>query len=428
MLTAGCHRDHSLYEPLFDVFEYQSAADTIGRSSVTVVRDPTSGDGRMMTVSEFLDYRDASSPLEKVEPRLRAFALAERLADIPYPNLTPVYLRDRVTPLFFETFPDGRIWYVARNDATWGAFLKRQLRFAEKHRPDARLSPPDGREVQPFSGLPPDALPYYAVVWLATTLFPHVLFAVAPVIGGFFLLFPSPIPQYDGWGDTTTLRTVTEGQLAHVYGDRREPTSAARSVVPEAELDGNAVNQYTEWWVQAVSRTWGRLVECRNDRTLMLAGLTLNRMLVEATLINTSFTHFQRKVGFFQVLDKAAALVAAARGKVGQRSEVEIWQELVSRTFIRARLAPFIARIPGCGRLLEMLTSGLLDSLQFDKLRPRVLRAYRNSAHGYNIRQAATLLRHGEPIDNDLPDLATAIVLYLVGSRVLDGLKKVELP
>jgi len=430
VLNAECYADPTVYESLLQPFHYAVAEEMLNNPGVTLISPKDTAEARQMSALQFLQYEDRRWPLDDVESRFRVFALASRLADSPFPNAIPVYLRDSVAPLFFKTFPQGQLWYVRHDEVLWRQCLDRQLRFRNEQRGAGRpVRPPAiGQNVQPFSNLAPDILPYVALLWLTTTMFPYVLFAIAPVMSGFFLLFPSPMPSYDGWGDTFTLRSVIEQSLGGVYGDRREPTTSQRVCVPAGALSTELVCEYAGWWLRMVGRRWERVVKSRSDRTFVIAGLTLNRLLVEATLVNTGFTHFQRKMMFFQVLDKAAALISAARGGVGQHAEVEVWQELVSRTFIRTRLLPFVKTVPGAGAILERVLDRSLDSLRFDKLTPRVLRAYRNSAHGYNIRQADVLFRHDEQIDNDLPDLATPLVLYLVASRGLDGLNGVALP
>ena len=79
VLTAGCYRDRSLYEPILDNFHYKTASKTLNDSSVTA-SDPTSGKARTMTVWEYLAADDQRFPLAEVEPRLRVFALADRLS------------------------------------------------------------------------------------------------------------------------------------------------------------------------------------------------------------------------------------------------------------------------------------------------------------------------------------------------------------
>jgi hypothetical protein len=278
-------------------------------------------------------------------------------------------------------------------------------------------------DIQPFSGLDLGSLPYHALLWFSTVFFPNILFAISPQSRGFFLFFPRPVPRFLGTGDEQNLLGLMISHLDHVYSDWRNPTEWPRSLTSPELLTSEAVSSLLEWWIFRVSEVWKQFTSYHDPQDALIVGLTLSRILVESTLIYISLNNFERKLLFFQVLDKVSSILAAARNQ-SSNAEAGIWRELVSRTFIRERLKPFATKLPGS--LSDFFSSNmdwLLQNLHKDDLKPSVLRAYRNSVHGYKIHDAMVLLKHGKPIENDIPDLGSLLILYLFGSKVLSPLK-----
>ena len=406
------YTDRAAYNCLIDDFQYRE--DDSHRVSVSLPDD--------RTVSTFqyyeqhsLDHYRRKWPLD-----VRHFGYAKSLDDILYGNSAPAVIRDCLAPKYFSDYPSGRIVYVAyRREALHSAWAI-DNQTAEKLKLSAAYAGP-----QPFSGLGMDSLPYHALVWFSTLFFPHVLFAVKAPYTGFLLFFTGKPVKYDGWGDGLRLSSLIFDELSHVFGDDRNPGRDQRYVFPNEPLDISSTMSLLTWWIAAVSKRMDNLLSSQDSTTASLVALTMNRILVESTLLNVSFNHLQRKTLFLSVVDKWANLLANARGR---KDEVRIWREILSRNFVSSRIKPFLRKLDSpLGELLSRMASYAVDNLAIDGLRPQLLRVYRNTAHGYSIRDAALLLKHDLPINNDVPDLASLLVLYLLGGRSLDPLNKIKI-
>lgn len=229
---------------------------------------------------------------------------------------------------------------------------------------------------------------------------------------GVFLFFPQPSARLQSWGEDDHLRAAIQANVDRIFGDDREPHRSQRAVVPASRLPLEGIEGLTEWWLGCIARTWDRLTRY-GDSEMFTIGLTLSRTFAESLIVNTSFNHLVRKTMMFHAIDKLASL--RHRKSRGQ-SEAEVWKRLVSRSFMRQQILPFLRRVPACAPLLKDMVEGLARGMEYEGLSPRVLRAYRNTAHGYRIRDERLLLKHAEPLGNDLPDLLTLLLLHTVGS------------
>ena len=352
--------------------------------------------------------------VEKAPPNAKAFALAQSIEHFTQLNAAPYLLEHKVAPLFFEYYPDGAIWFVRISQHTMRKFWARERDFAKSIQ-RAPPSHPFIFNVQPYSAGGPDVFPFLAIDWLATLFFPNFLFATAYVTEGAFLFFPTPPARLKSWGEDDHLRASIQARVDRIFGDDRGPARDQRMAIPASALTLPEVERLTEWWLGRVSRTWDRLLRRPNTEELFTIGLTLTRTFAESIVVNTSFNHLVRKTVLWQAIDKLSSLRHQGPGN----REPETWKRLVSQTFLRREILPFVGRsVPGCVPVLQRLCKAISSQIEDDGLSPDLLRAYRNTTHGYHLRRDRDLLlSHQQPISNDLPDLLNFILLHGVGSR-----------
>jgi hypothetical protein len=270
--------------------------------------------------------------------------------------------------------------------------------------------------IQPFVGAGPDTFPSLAVSWLATLFFPHFLFAIAHTMHGMFILFSSPPGKLASWGENDPVLGAVVSPLQGMFGDSRGLHRDQRATFRSDSLPLDQVGLLTEWWINRVANTWDRLTLLTDDGAMFATALTLSRAVAESMIVNTSFNHLVRKSLMFHAIDKLASL-RHKTGAAGNLSEADIWKQMISRSFLNRRLLPFVGNLAGCRTALTKMLDRVSHGLHENALTPRILRAYRNTAHGYRIRDEKVILRHGEPIDNDLPDLLSVLILYCIGSH-----------
>lgn len=416
------YRDQRLYAPLLKDFEFRPSLLSNSRARLVGLN----GSERLLDPVQY--FVEKTLPLYRKCPKaIRPFVLARNLDRVLCYNALPIAFRDAAVHEFFTDYPQGEIWYVRQSKQHLSLLWDMERKLGKQLRRGVRNDAARKWDIQPYAGLDVGSLPYHALLWFSTLFFPNILFAISPQLPGIFLFFPRPIPSFLGPGDHQNLLGLIISHIDHVYSDWRNPSDWPRSPVSAERLTSRAVHDLLQWWIYHVAKVWKQFGSYKDPTSALVVGLTLNRVLVEGTLLNIYVNNFQRKTLLFQIIDKVSSIVAASRNKPSG-AEAAIWRELVSRTFIRTRLRPFVQRIPGS--LCDYFTSAtdwLLQNLEVDGLTPGVLRAYRNSSHGYKIRDAITLLKHCQPIENDVPDLASLLVLYMFGSNRLSALKTLKL-
>jgi hypothetical protein len=145
--------------------------------------------------------------------------------------------------------------------------------------------------------------------------------------------------------------------------------------------------------------------------------LTFNRAAIDSIYATTLEVPYMAKTFFFAAIDKISNLLKTI-GRVGD-SEEQIWKRLVSKEFIQTELATVADEIPGpIGDDYRSTVQWSLQILNWEQTTPELLRAYRNSLHGYHLRNrdvAARLFYHSGQVNNDLTLLAALYIHYVLG-------------
>ena len=131
-----------------------------------------------------------------------------------------------------------------------------------------------------------------------------------------------------------------------------------------------------------------------------------------------------RKWQFFGLLDAVAALKNEfdGTGHKGNKDR-DTAQEMLEKPFLQQFLEPTLGRIPVRAIRDEVLAHTRAQYDAVDQMRTddqtgsKLLWLYRNSRHGYTLRDTnkrRQMLEHCGTIPNDLPDLAVALWHYVL--------------
>ena len=117
-------------------------------------------------------------------------------------------------------------------------------------------------------------------------------------------------------------------------------------------------------------------------------------------------------------------------GKTGSKEDAEKFSELLTMAFFQSSIKPTLERIPVLAIREELIahTQSIYESIEAMETKydskngksimsgQKLLRAYRNSRHGYKIseNERRALIAHDGKIPDNLPDLSIALWHYLL--------------
>jgi hypothetical protein len=197
----------------------------------------------------------------------------------------------------------------------------------------------------------------------------------------------------------------------------------------------NWITDLTHYPIQ--NATAGVIPDADFDFALQ-AYLTLFMLVGETVMVMGDSRAFRRKMGLFDIVDLHAGLM-------DNRNAAAAFSRLMSRSYsdgaLRTALRRFTGRIGtdlqrgleelresnarvvdegilyGNERSRGILVRGARGPMSFDEFEARLMRAIRNTKHGYAIHDGEIIAMHTGAIHNDMPDYAVALSLGLFADR-----------
>jgi hypothetical protein len=175
---------------------------------------------------------------------------------------------------------------------------------------------------------------------------------------------------------------------------------------------------YFGWYMSTIHNLYDFLLGINNEESIFLASISISRIMFEIYLTIMSDIPLIRLMLAFAVLDKFANL--SCELGYSQKSEPQTWTDMLSNDFFY-KSSNLLKSIPGLAKYLSQWCSYAQEELQYivnEKelrgLRPdltpnKLMRIYRNSYHGYLLRDdpdRKTILSHSGDIFNEFADIA----------------------
>jgi hypothetical protein len=333
-------------------------------------------------------------------------------------NLPPLLLKELIAPMFFKNFPHGNIRYVPVWKLRGIQLMKIGAELGAKYQPEFEglMVPHAGSNLDMELSLRGSGVD----VALHFT-FPCLMGINAPLaFGNFAFLTGDPILALDR--NTFAAQDVLSRGLSSVYTDSYTPSHGVKRPILIDSL-GKAVFSrsdyfsYFGWYATALPRLFD-FVEGQDDKgNVFLASMSVSRIISETYLTILSDIPLIRLILAFSILDKFANL-ACALG-LSKLNEPDTWTNLLSPDFL-ARCSTILEHVPGLGHHFSLLSqyteeqlAGITHERSLEKLHLRLspsklMRIYRNSHHGYMLRDDSDrkiLLSHSGDIFNEFPDI-----------------------
>lgn len=345
---------------------------------------------------------------------LRILRIQAFFESIGYRNATPYHFEETIAPFFFKNFPCGKIWFVERNEEKITHIFRKERELTEKEFGSEALL--TGKQPQSMSGLQiPDSLQDFGLSLALIPNFPKIHGTNVNTLWGNFLFIPElPINLFQEYKVNVT--DALYGNLNFLYADDTTISSGPRRQIDYFEE--NVFPKYLEWYIDHLGILVDFVLNRPNLDDFYLLSLTLSRICVETYFMQVSWSSFIRKIVFFNLLDKYASLVKEVlRLSI---KDVEIWKRMLSTSTYENKIKHNLEKVDevvgssfkGTGSAfykdntiaLSLHLEGNLSEEEIGNL----LRAYRNSHHGYLLRrdQRKLILSHTGNISNALPDLS----------------------
>jgi hypothetical protein len=399
--------------------------------------------------------------------RARLLEEAERLSNIGTPQATLQALAAGIAganveaheflelqlPALFQEFPMGSLWLVCVDQVLLGRLSFLSSRVALELTPDRPLDP----EQMGVHAL--DGHSITSGVMFDKVLDP-ILLAFTPGAIGFSFAW-SPHALVFLYGQSVELREEQPRSIASLYEPDVMTDVRANPWADDAfwfDVEAVEVEALFRWWVEKLNAIYSQAADPtrfenggRHKPEAQLAWLlTVERLLADATLIlaGPQSPQMIRLETAFDLLDKAESLLGYGLDRTGKgfqrllrRSESEgsinrTWDELQAtlRTRFRNHTATLYERIyqdvfdhslafrraPNQKVRVFNERTGSLIAMGMNDYAPTLIRAARNSAHGFLDQLTGEdrflLATHTGNFPAEVPDLAVLVMFALLGA------------
>lgn len=328
-----------------------------------------------------------------------------------YGNLFPDYLLKLYGPLFFEHFEEGEIWFLPFNENASRQFSTEQTILNRRHNPSSHYF----GYSQSF-GVDFEAT--LSTIGLEIPMFARFPFLQGSSTGSMrgicCFIIKEPISIYK---DSMILHEKLLEKTKYFYNDSLWEGGNLRNILPKMEF--TEFKEYFEWYLDSINNLYDFVLNLPDLESKRLTSFSIARICLDTYFTQLLEQPYLRKNLFFTLLDKYAGLVHEFR--TGIRSEVDIWNKLLSFSFFNDNLEPITELVPSAlhlpktvGEFLQDVVNHLLTEQYSDwnerKLHENeaidFLRTYRNTHHGYLLYQdqRTRILQHNGDIPNYLPD------------------------
>lgn len=368
-------------------------------------------------VREEITLSDFSKKLIKKPKWERLFGIKGFFNNIHHLNITAYYFEHIIAPFFFDQFGDGEIWYIDSVETDLEAIWKREYDLANKYFNAEEVLM--GSAPQSMSGLFPYAFNDFGLTLPLIINFPLIYGNNIYFWPGNFIFIPIDVFSVFEIYKINIIDFLS-GNLDLIYADDSTLSSGIR--LDFEFIKRNELLKYLEWYIERLSFLVDFIFQQTDLEEFFLLALTLSRICIETYSIHISSSVFNRKISFFNLLDKYASLINEFISS--SCSEAETWKNLVKKSFYNQKLKPILDNIDKslhssflpAGKIIYEDNHSVISFYhrkQFSEDEVAdLLRSYRNSHHGYFLRPHSRnlILSHEGNISNLLPDLC--IILW----------------
>jgi hypothetical protein len=232
-------------------------------------------------------------------------------------------------------------------------------------------------------------------------------------------------------------------EIRYVYDESKSILDGSKNSKPsrhcfsEKIADFDGTKEYLTWYVSVFNTFYNNLLKLGEQKDedkrmqFLIAGWTINRLAVDTFTISSTDVPYIRKWQFFGFLDALGNLInQITTGKTDSKQDGEKFVELLSLQYFYEKIQPALQKIPVSTIREEVIqhTQSIYQSVESMKVSidtkkgrrtvsgQELLRAYRNSRHGYAIREdeRRALIFHNGKIPDNLPDLCIALWHYVL--------------
>lgn len=349
-------------------------------------------------------------------------------------NLPPVILKEKIAERFFTCFPSGQICYVPNEESGRRELLRVYAALSERYLRGYHHIPHN-------VGLDLDLALVSAGLDMPLHLtFPYMMGTNAPLaFGNIIFMAGKPIPTWDS--DHVSCPEVLVGGVSGIYTDIHTPSRGHKRpilVYPGIQLgdektifNDHDYRSYFEWYAHALAGLYDLLSGASNEEDAFLASISISRILAESYITVLSDVPLLRLIMVFGVLDKYANLSSSLGYSTG--GEPDIWVRMLSKNNFKKN-SEILSSIVGLGKYFADMNDAICEELadivdeqSLQTVNPnidpaRLLRIYRNSYHGYLLRELQdrrTIVSHSGNISNEFAD----VVILLWNAFVKDPVR-----
>jgi hypothetical protein len=229
--------------------------------------------------------------------------------------------------------------------------------------------------------------------------------------------------------------------IRYVYDESKSVLDSRKSSMPSRYCFNENIatfentKEYLTWYISIFNDFFGKLLKLGEQKDkekrvqFLIAGWTINRLAIDTLTIASTDVPYIRKWQLLGFLDALGNLInQTTTGKTGTNEDGQKVSEILSLRFFADNILPALEKIPVLPVQKEIIeyTRSLYESIEGMKTTIKtkdgektvsgqdLLRAYRNSRHGYAItdRQRQALIAHNGKIPDNLPDLCIALWHY----------------
>jgi len=239
----------------------------------------------------------------------------------------------------------------------------------------------------------------------------------------------------------SAVQTYLLEEIRYVYDENRSILDSYKSGEPsrycfhEKIAGFEQTKEYLEWYITIFNKFFNNLLELGGQKDkgmqFLVAGWTINRLAIDVLTIASTDVPYIRKWQFFGFLDALANLInQVTTGKTNSIEDARKASELLSLNYFYNIIQPSLEKIPVLTIRQEIIsyTKSIYESIgeMTTKINTKageefvngqdLLRAYRNSRHGFGIseRQIKALIAHNGKIPDNFPDLCIALWHYVM--------------
>lgn len=334
-----------------------------------------------------------------------------------YVNLSGLAFQKIIWPEFFKLFPEGRILLLKLSEEWLFSTWDTQDRLKKDDLKGFYFTDVVPHETAGFNVT---AFPWIAMRFLSYGIYPLILgnFSVPPESLVVIYYIPDKALSHSQvLNSSSPYRNI----LLHLFDYFNDQWTFDSDRGPKWKFDPRFFNpleslDYIQWYFTKINDRMNELKEIKDEVNQFKVGSTINRALIDAVCSITSEVPYMSKIFFFNCLEKLSNLMKQLKP---EQIEVDVWKKLISQEFLTVLKIELSDILGNIGYYLSELIDLVIEEMKIGQISPNLLRALRNSHHGYKLRPNTfkELMDHNGEINNSIPLLIAPLILYFLTQK-----------